>query len=251
MRRLADYSDRPIIYITGYPRSGTTWACRSLAHAIGCPSLGMIEKDEEFATDLAAEGFDRKGDYVVRKSHFSLPRHHESHGDLPMAAIVLAVRDPRDVAVSCWHYWMGGKTKAGLTKCVRQLCGLEGRVSPLIWGGYGPHGTGQTGWSSFVADWLDEGVPIIEYERHLDNPSEELRRVVVALGLPSSKKRTAEAACANLFAKRKRDVLMRRGIVGEWKEVLTPDMAAMIVEHCGDVMERLGYEYTTHDTPSL
>lgn len=48
-------------------------------------------------------------------------------------------------------------------------------------------------------------------------------------------------AHANIFARRKPDVLMRRGIAGEWKEVLTPKLANMIAEYCGDVMDALGY----------
>lgn len=237
---LPDFSDRRVIFVASYPRSGGTWLCRSLAHALGCPSLSWIDTAPTIITDPVVEGLDRKRvKYIVRRGHLSLSYHRNYHKPDRFAAIVAAVRDPRDVAVSCWHHYKAyPRGIDGLAQCVRQLCGVEHKppLQPMFWGG-----AGRPGWSGFVEKWLDEGVPLVRFEDHLEAPEETLQKLIGELWFKTPAKRIAAAVEANRFENREPDYVMRRGIAGEWREVMPEEVAAMVVEYCGDVMERLGY----------
>lgn len=241
-----DFSDRPTIWITGYPRSGTTWVCRSLAQALDCPSLSWSEKEDAKFNDPVIEGVRRDGsEYVVRRSHFSKP-FYDNHDLGPYDAIVMPVRDPRDVAISAWRHFTFPKTQAGLRKAVAQLVGLENGLplQPMVWGGYNEDHTppGRPGWPGFVGSWLDAGIPVTRFEDHLENPVKELTRLIGEIGLRVKPSKVKEAATDNIFANRPKDFLMRKGIAGEWREHMSKRQALIIWKHCKDVMKRLGYD---------
>lgn len=237
--RAIDLRDKLHVWVTGYPRSGTTWISRTLARALLCPATGPVGSENEHPPPPGVEGLQRRSKYVVRRSHFGVDFHRHSHADHVTIAVIMAVRDPRDVAISAWHHFTFEKTEEDLARCVRQMCGIElGKpLLPDMWGG--KH---IPGWPGFVADWLDEGVPIIRFEDHLANPIGEVERLFEEIGLDVPTRRVYDAVDANTWVNRKKDRLMRKGAAGQWREELPNGMAAVVVEHCGSVMERLGYE---------
>lgn len=243
-----DFTDRQVIHVTGYPRSGSTWVARSLAQALDCPSLSWSDDRPTLMQDPVVAWVGRENrEYVVRRSHTSLPFYHSHFGGLEGRFIIMPVRDPRDIAISCWQHWTFSKDPTGLEQCVRQLCGIdrEGPLQPMIWGGYAKdrrQHPGRPGWAGFVDNWLDEGVPIIRYKDHLLQPEEELHRLLAELGFHISEQAIVEAVQANLFHSRPKDHLMRVGEAGQWRKGLGPDLVDMITACCGDVMARLGYE---------
>jgi hypothetical protein len=207
-----------------------------------------LDEPLPFTTDPIVEGLDRKRvKYVMRRAHFSLPWHHSYHAPDEFAAIITAVRDPRDVAISCWYHFTYPRDEKGLEQCVRQLCGLEDAppLQPMIWGGYAKdraQNPGRLGWGGFVINWLEESVPFVRYEDHLARPEETLTRLIGDLGFRTPASRIAAAVEANRFENRKKDNLMRVGKAGQWREIMPARLVRLIAEHVGDVMEELGYE---------
>ena len=100
------------IIVTGYPKSGNTWLSRLLGDILNSPVTG---RDDYEAVPISQEGLDRSGDYTIIQLHlvpdcsnhnnqFITNRFHicpDNHTD---EKIVIPIRDPRDVAVSCMHY---------------------------------------------------------------------------------------------------------------------------------------------------
>jgi len=190
------------------------------------------------------EGLDRESEYAVRRVHFPEEKFLGRTADHEVVGVIFSVRDPRDVALSAWRYFTYSKDQEGLWNCVNQLSGVGHDGAPLQpqrWAG-----RNRRGWPGYVEDWL--GTPSIRYEDHLRDPEGELTRVLEELGFQIPQERIAAAAEANLFHNRKRDSLMFRGKAGMWRFELEPEMVETIEEHCGDIMERLGY--TKGDTMS-
>jgi hypothetical protein len=78
-----------VIYVCGFPRSGTTWLCRLLSDVLKSP-LQLGSRRLRYGSD--------GGDYLIKRSHSPDPARFAG---VPVALIV---RDPRDTLVSLWHY---------------------------------------------------------------------------------------------------------------------------------------------------
>lgn len=61
---------KKVIFVAGYPKSGNTWLTRLLGDALDCPTGGSMPQQD--AVEIACEGNDRPGHYVIRKGHFVL-----------------------------------------------------------------------------------------------------------------------------------------------------------------------------------
>lgn len=104
-----------IVYVAGYPKSGTTWLTRLLGDALNCPTGASIPRDD--AKEPATEGQNRVSDFIVRKGHFVI---RDNEADEPVIErhvmcwrglrekdhkVIFITRDPRDIIVSGAHYW--------------------------------------------------------------------------------------------------------------------------------------------------
>lgn len=233
------------IYVVGHPRSGTTWLTRLLADVLNCPAgAGMPEKD---AADIVTEGQGRPGKYVVRKGHFRLvdapgkpfvyAPHKMNWPARKGEPIIFIIRDPRDIAVSRSFYFNRP---------------LEKEIEKM------------GNWSEYVEKWIDfilvDDQPFYTfYEELLRATSAWLPRILDYLGeLPAHWDRIENAVHRQSFAERKKWTLanldklpngerhlkmLRKGIVGDWKNHFTPELEQMAKESFGEAMERLGYEW--------
>ena len=244
---------RETVHVIGYPRSGTTWIARTLAMALNSPALSYSEEADATFEDPVVEGVSRPGDYVVRRGHWS--RLEVERGDVELSDKVLFVaRDPRDVAISCWHHFTFSKDALGLEKCIRQLCGLEDGPPLLAFEGWG--GRNAHGWPGYVEDWLDcrpvilRHLPVVlRYERMLNNPEFTLFQAMDELGLKVSQSVLRDAVGFNGFENRRKlpksdgDYTMRTGKMGNWLTELPENLIALIQNHCGTIMRRLRYGF--------
>jgi Flp pilus assembly protein TadD len=197
-RRLAHAgnAERRPVFIVGLPRSGTTLLERMLAShpaiiGVGEQSIartsfqralfasgGMIDMLAPGAIDAAASWHLRMLEDRVRRLAIQpsgerivdkLPDNYLLAGWIriafPNAAIIHCLRDPRDVALSCWQ------TQFSKIRWAFELDHIAHRIEQ--------HRRLMRHWRANIGDHLTE----IRYERLVADPESELRRALAAIGL--------------------------------------------------------------------
>ena len=243
--------NRQTIFISGYPKSGNTWLTRLLGDVLNSPTGGCMPSED--TKEVATEGQDRPGPYIVRKGHFVLidddgsgeivPRPHRlAWRRLTNEKIVFLVRDPRDICVSGAYHWRQ-TLKVFLEKMLKGDVAKCGR------------------WDEYCDRWLglfhvmpmaEGGMAIVKYEDLLDKPYLKTPSILDGLGCEWHRVFLYEAVRRQSFSTRKAQIgndkkelrrnNMRKGIVGDWKNNFTPQMSERIWSEFGWMMERLGYE---------
>jgi len=224
------------VWVLEYPRSGGTWIARMLADTLMCPVLSLSHKHDHLGTDPIVEHLDRLSRYVVRRAHWNKKEIPSTEGD----RFLLVVRNPLDVAVSCFHHFTFNKSSTtDLDYCVDQVCGIRA----------GPHMTfddskGKLGWPAYNREWMDESIPFVRYTDFHDNARSMLHKTLDALFLSGAQDHVDKAVEQNSFHNtvQYRPKFVRRGVVGGYREILSQENVDTIYGHCGGLMRRLGYE---------
>lgn len=196
-RGALDYRVRPDdIFISSYPRSGTTWM-QYILHLLLRPEQGFdhISQVAPWFERSLAVGALTAADLEALPS----PRVYKSHLPyrwLPRGArYVYVVRDGRDVAVSYYHFYRSHLRYDGdFDRFYRRF--LRGRVQ-------------YRSWFKHVAAWEAERdnprVLFLRYEELRARPDEALDRLVAFLDLAVSPGRRAEVLERSSFEQMKRD----------------------------------------------
>jgi hypothetical protein len=241
------------VFLTSYPRSGNTWT-RFL--------IGNLVHQNEAVTFLSVErlvpDMYKHSDRVLR--NLPRPRIVKSHEcfDPRYARVIYIVRDPRDVAVSNYHWELK-------LRSVKEGYAIEDFVpcwmKPQFWPRIGS-------WGDHVSSWLStrqghEGFLLLRYEDLKDNPQRELARVAQFLGMEATQERLSRAvelSSAENMRKletaesgkwvattltRQDKPFVRSATSGGWKNVLPEKTVAYIEAEWGQLMQNLGYELTT------
>lgn len=242
------------VFLTSYPRSGNTWT-RFL--------VGNLVHTEEAVTFLNVErlvpDMYKHSDHYLR--NLARPRILKSHEvfDPRYERTIYIVRDPRDVAVSNYHWEM--KQKSVLENC--PIVKFVPRwIQGVYWGRLG-------NWSDHVTSWLStrQGTAsfvILRYEDLMADASRELTKVANLLGIEPTSERLTRAADLS-SADRMRQLeqtqgrrwvqtrytrqdkpFVRKASSGGWKSVLPPESVAQIESAWGEVMTSLGYELSAN-----
>jgi Sulfotransferase domain len=113
-RRALSFRPRPTdVFVSTYPKSGTTWL-QQIVH--GLRTRGSMDFDEitavvpwlEMAADL---GMDAQAPQIAEPRAF---KSHLAWGDIPKGArYICVVRDPKDVVVSSYHFHEGWRFEPG------------------------------------------------------------------------------------------------------------------------------------------
>lgn len=247
---LDNYNPERLIIVVGYPKSGSSWLCRLLGTVLDSPIGGL-----GVAKPISTEGADRPGAYYIAQLHLH-PVSCESRVGVVNAwdfninawngeNIIHIIRDPRDVAVSVKYYWK----MESLDRAIHSMFGCEN--SPLA-----NHGI----WDQYVNSWSPP--PFVNtinrfYESLSFNPVFELTYILDFFGIKVEKDKIEQAVEKETFDNRLARVqaegdgmawgkptqllLMRKGIVGDWRNHFTRKDAELLWKYAGETMFRFGY----------
>ncbi|HUO25379.1 MAG TPA: sulfotransferase domain-containing protein [Candidatus Aquilonibacter sp.] len=242
-------------FLTSYPRSGNTWS-RFLVGNLIRPSEDVTFLNiEKIVPDMY-----KTADMVLRR--LPRPRVLKSHElfDPRYGKVIYIVRDPRDVAVSNYHWEMK-------LRSIREGYPIEQFVprwmEAQFWRRIGS-------WADHVNSWLAtrEGKDcflLIRYEDLKKDPRAELRRMAGLLGVEASPQildRAVGASSAERMSEmestqagkwvathrtRPDKPFVRQGASGGWRSVLPPPTVVLIESQWGGLMKKLGYELAAEE----
>jgi hypothetical protein len=237
-------------FLTSYPRSGNTWTrflVGNLIHPQGPVTFLNIEK---IVPDMY-----KTADWVLRR--LSRPRVLKSHEafDPRYRKVIYIVRDPRDVAVSNYHWELKLRSiPEGYP--IAQF--VPRWMEPQFWLRVGS-------WADHVNSWLAtrEGNPnflLVRYEDLKKDQRAELRRIAALLGIEATPelldRAVSESSVEHMsemestqgskwvatHRTRQDKPFVRKAATGGWRSALPPETVAYIESQWGSLMRRLGYE---------
>jgi hypothetical protein len=241
------------VFLTSYPRSGNTWTrflVGNLAHTDVAVTFLNVER-------LVPDMYKHSDRYL---RHLPRPRILKSHEvfDPRYKKIIYIVRDPRDVAVSNYHWEMKQKS-VGEDRPIENFipAWIEGRY----WARLG-------NWAEHVTSWLStrqdsSSFVILRYEDLIANATLELAKVANILGIEPTTERLTRAADLSSVDRmrqlestqggkwvqtrytRQDKPFVREASSGGWRAVLPAQSVAQIEAAWGHVMTPLGYELST------
>ena len=237
-------------FLTSYPRSGNTWSRFLVGNLIHPQDPVTFLSIEKIVPDMY-----KTADWVLRR----LPRprvlkSHESF-DPRYRKIIYIVRDPRDVAVSNYHWEMKLRSiPEGYP--IAQF--VPRWMEPQFWPRVGS-------WADHVNSWLAtrqdySSFLLVRYEDLKKDPRAELRRMAGLLGVDATSE-LLEHAVSESSAERMSQMegeqgakwvathrtrqdkqFVRKAASGGWRSVLPPETVAFIESRWGSLMRKLGYE---------
>jgi sulfotransferase family protein len=245
-RNLAVFPDDS--FIVSYPRSGNTWTrflIANLMHAEEPITFANIERVIPDTSALSSKALKKVPRPRLLKSHeYFDPRYQKA---------VYLVRDPRDVAISLYHFRRKYRTIDDGYPIERYV------VERFL------KGDMDVSWGEHVGSWLgargkSPGFLLVRYEDLLEDPPRELRRLAGFLGIDVGSERVAlaiERSGADRLRKlekaeheqwvttkgKRPDIpFIGAGKSGGWKSSLPRGSAEQIESAWGDLMQSLGYE---------
>ena len=235
-------------WIVSYPRSGNTWTRFLVANLVARGEPVDWSNIERWVPDI----------YVNRDSKLRLlprPRYLKSHEAYrpDYRRVVLIVRDPRDVALSYYHFLQKSNV-------IPVNCPITDFMATFLDGQIDSYGS----WGENVGSWLGarrgtRDFIVIRYEDLLASPEEQLSRVAAMLHLPADNGQLRRAV-ENSRADRMRELeqsqtgqhkylkssrpdipFVRLARSGQWRTELPAQGAQQIENAWGPVMRELGY----------
>lgn len=235
------------VFLVSYPKSGNTWVRFLIANLV-FPGDSIDFKNIEQKIPII-----RTPDYKLRR--IPRPRILKSHQyfNAEYPKVILIVRDPRDVAVSYYHYSL----KIGQ---IERSCSIEDFVERFVAGTLDRHGS----WGENVGSWLGarEGNPgflMARYEDLLADAGAVLHRIASFLGVSANAayvNRAVEMSSAEHMRRleqeqfsvlhrdmkgRKDKPFVRSAKSGSWREELSAQSVACIEAAWPQLMTKLGY----------
>ncbi|MGH2806397.1 MAG: sulfotransferase domain-containing protein [Actinomycetota bacterium] len=231
------------VLLTSYPRSGNTWLRFLLANLLRPDVTHTLETLARVVPDIyktSARNLERIPDPRVMKSH--------EYFDPRYPRMIYLVRDPRDVAVSFFHYQ---RDRGGLPPSLT----IDEWMPTYLRGAGSRHGS----WKEHVESWLatrgdSPSLLLLRYEDLVTDPTGELARIAGLLGVEWTRAETEQAIARSSMTKlraaeaRSRDATpgttARRGVAGAWTEELPRPSIEAIETNIGDTMQKLSYDMT-------
>jgi hypothetical protein len=241
------------IFLTSYPRSGNTWTRFLVGNLVHIEEPVTFLNVERLVPDM----YKHSDSYLRRLARPRILKSHEVF-DPRYRKVIYILRDPRDVAVSNYHWEMKQRS-------VREKDPIENFVPRWIEGNYWDR---LGNWGEHVTSWLstrqgDDGFVTLRYENLIEDAAQELAKAAALLGIEATRERLARAVelssrdrMRELEAKqgkkwvqtrytRQDKPFVRRASSGDWKSALPASSVAEIERAWGDIMSAVGYELTS------
>ncbi len=255
-RNLAVYPDDT--FLVSYPRSGNTWTRFLIANLVYPNKNISFVNIEKLIPDTASQS-----NRVLKRT--PRPRIIKTHQyfDHRYPKIIYIVRDPRDIALSYYHFqrkYLQIQDDYPLERYVEDF--VSGRLISADWGT----------WAENVASWIftrghRREFLLLRYEDMIKDTSVELARIAVFLGMepaPASLRRAIELSSAERMRElekreahqwvgtrnRRKDIpFVGSAKSGSWRTSL-PERSVQLIESAwGELMTKVGYELVTLNEP--
>jgi len=242
------------VFLTSYPRSGNTWTRFLVGNLVHIEEEVTFLNVERLVPDMY-----KHSDHYLR--NLPRPRFLKSHEvfDPRYKRVIYIVRDPRDVAISQYHWEMKQKS-------VKDGYPIEDFIPRWIEGIYWAR---LANWGDHVNSWLStrqgrDSFVTVRYEDLIANPLPELAKVAKMLGIEASHERLTRAVELSSVDRmrqlestqgdkwvqtrytRQDKAFVRKAESGGWKQILPPQSVQQIEAAWGHVMTQLGYALTCH-----
>jgi hypothetical protein len=249
------------VFILSFPKSGNTWTRFLIANLVypetpaDFSNINQLTPDPEALSKRALARMPRPR--IIKSHQYFDPRYKR---------VIYVVRDPRDVALSQFHF----HRKRGL---IEDGYAPETFVARFLKGETSPYGS----WGENVAGWLATrqnrpGFLLLRYEDMLADAAGELNKVAAFLEIPADGERISNAVrrssademrkleksqghlWSSTQSTRKDVPFVRAAKAGGWRTGLPEAAVAQLEAAWGPLMTYLGYELllppTTKTTPA-
>lgn len=254
------------VIVSGYPKSGTTWATRLVAQLLDCPVKGFWGKD---VYSIVSEGESRDSLFCCYQSHHFYDELSDQNGN-EVHKIIYVIRDPRDIVVSGMYHFnfypriiekmvlehkvensffgrvikmIGRKLVTKSQKINKMLETIKYGTPYILWCNYP--------WKEHVLSYLDKDVLVIKYEDLLNHSLKESKRILEFVSYQKNDNQILTDIQSQSFFTRKQEfeltgnkiksTHLRKGKVGEWKYNLSKKQIRDIDYHMGELVQKLGY----------
>ena len=247
------------VFLVSYPKSGNTWV-RFLVANLAYPdrvvdfsTINEVTPDPEALSKRKLAVMPRPR--IIKSHQYFDPRYPK---------VICIVRDPRDVALSNYHFGIK-------RRLIGEELPIEEYVSRFLRGQHSDHGYGA--WGENVGSWfyLRRKSPhflLVTYESLLSNPMEIMGSIAKFLNIDPDPKRLTRAI-EQSTAERMREMekkqahqwssttgtrldkpFVRAAQAGGWREQLPHACIGAIESEWGELMLDLGYSLVTGSAPT-
>ncbi len=238
--------ESPLIFIVGLPRSGTTWLTQMFTSVEGYRYVypwHATQTDHNLRENtLRAFAYQ----LVVMRLHLPWSEENARILKASQQRYVVIYRDLRDVVVSWYHYVSKNNPQHFLHSELRSLSleeGIDYYIEHIL--------DYEMRW---IRDWRNNRHPELStetrYETLRGDTLSDFGRLAGFFGLDLTDAEIARIVDENSFTKRtKREpgtedvgAHLRKGVVGDWRNVLLPRHVDAFKRSAGELLIELGYE---------
>jgi Sulfotransferase domain len=239
------------VFVASYPKSGITWTRFVLFELLSGMPAGFRATNEL----MSGIGRHAKGLRLLPGGGRLIGTHEQYRKDYKRA--IYLVRDGRDVVLSEYAFLKALEYFQGsLDDYIKTFLFTCGSAY-----GYGP-------WQRNVTSWLDSPIAgtkdllLVRFEDLRQDPITWFSRIIEFLGVEADREKIKVAVENNSIQKmrEKEDKepvrvsisgrFVRDGAVRGWVSKLSPEQVALIEEHAGSTLLRLGYPLSSQINPS-